>query len=155
MHLAQVNIAQMKGQIQSNVMSDFVANLDEVNTFAESSEGFIWRLKGDENNATALRVFDNEFLIISMSVWKDMECLHNFVYNGKHLEIYRRKKEWFHSMTNMHMAMWYIPVGHEPSPDEAKTKLAFINNHGESPLAFTFKNKFSPEDLNSSNKELQ
>ena len=147
MHLAQINIAQMKDTMESDLMSDFVANLDEVNELAEASEGFIWRLKGDDNNAMAIRVFEDDFLIINMSVWKDVDSLHNFVYSGKHLEVYRRKKEWFHKMNNMHMAMWYIPENHIPTPEEAKAKLAYINENGESPQAFTFKSRFQPHDL--------
>ena len=147
MHLAQINIAQMKDTMESDIMSDFVANLDEVNELAEASEGFIWRLKGDDNNAMAIRVFEDDFLIINMSVWKDVDSLHKFVYSGKHLEIYRRKKEWFHKMNNMHMAMWYISENHIPTPVEAKVKLAYINEYGETSQAFTFKSGFQPHDL--------
>ena len=148
MHLAQVNIAQMKDSIDSVLMSDFVSSLDEVNALAEKSEGFIWRFKGDDNNATALRVFEDNFLIINMSVWINIQSLHNFVYSGRHLEVYRRKKEWFHQMKNMHMAMWYVPDGHEPKPEEAKEKLSYINEHGETPISFTFKSRYSLNDLN-------
>lgn len=62
MHLAQVNIAKMKGPIDSLIMADFVANLDRINALAEAHEGFVWRLKGDENNATAIKVFEDDFL---------------------------------------------------------------------------------------------
>ena len=53
--LAQLNIALMKEPLESPRMADFVANLDRVNALAESSPGFVWRLKTEEGNATALR----------------------------------------------------------------------------------------------------
>ena len=147
MNLAQVNIARMLAPLETDIMADFVANLDPINTLADRSEGFIWRLQGDENNATALRVFEDNYLIINMSVWKDLESLFQFVNGTEHLEIYKRKKEWFHKMTDHHMAFWYVEKGHEPTPDEAKNKLEYLSANGESPLAFTFKNRFSPSDL--------
>jgi hypothetical protein len=52
MYLAQVNIAKMKAPIDDPVMQDFVDNLDSINALAEDSDGFIWRLKADGNNAT-------------------------------------------------------------------------------------------------------
>ncbi len=52
-HIAQLNIARMLSEdINDPLMADFVAQLDEVNAIAEQSEGFVWRLKDEENNAT-------------------------------------------------------------------------------------------------------
>ena len=145
-HLAQVNIAKMLAPIDSSVMADFVNNLDRINGIAEKSPGFVWRLTGDENNATALRVFEDDFLIINMSVWESKEALFNFTYASQHAGILKRKNEWFHKLTDMHMCFWYVEVGHEPSPEEAKLRLQYLNDHGETPYAFSFKGKFSAED---------
>lgn len=41
---------------------------------------------------------------------------------------------------------WYIEDGHEPSPTEAKERLYYLQEHGETPYAFSFKSKFTPED---------
>ena len=60
-HLAQINIARMKGvNIDDPIMQEFVDNLDKVNALAERSEGFVWRLKDDSNNATNLNPYDDE-----------------------------------------------------------------------------------------------
>ncbi|MGY3793592.1 DUF3291 domain-containing protein [uncultured Aquimarina sp.] len=146
MQLAQVNIAEMLAPINDPIMADFVNNLDRINELAEKSDGFVWRLKGDEGNATAITVFDNLFLIINMSVWESMQDLFNFTYQSAHVEILKRKKEWFHKMPRMHMAFWYVEDGHEPSPAEAKERLYYLQEHGETPYAFSFKSKFTPED---------
>ena len=147
MHLAQVNIAKMKDPIDSPMMADFVNNLDRINALAEYSEGFIWRLKDEDNNATSVKVFDNDFLIINLSVWENAELLKNYVYNSLHVEILKRKKEWFEKMDQMHMALWYVEKGIFPSPIEAKEKLEYLRAHGETPLSFSFKSKFIPNDL--------
>ncbi len=147
MHLAQVNIAEMIAPIDSPVMADFVNNLDRINAMAEQSNGFVWRLKGDEGNATAIRVFDYDFLIINMSVWEDIDTLFDFTYKTAHVEILKRKKEWFQRMPKMHMAFWYVEKGHTPTPDEAKERLNYIREHGETPYAFTFKGGFTIENL--------
>jgi len=146
MQLAQVNIAEMLAPINDPIMADFVNNLDRINEIAEQSDGFVWRLKGDEGNATAITVFDNLFLIINMSVWENMQALFNFTYSTDHVEILKRKKEWFHKMPRMHMAFWYVENGHEPSPEEAKERLYYLQEHGETPYAFSFKSKFSTDD---------
>ena len=41
--LAQLNITEMRGPLDSPAMADFVANLDRINATAESADGFIWR----------------------------------------------------------------------------------------------------------------
>ncbi len=145
-HLAQVNIAKMLAPIDSPVMADFVNDLDRINAIADKSTGFVWRLKGDEDNATALRVFEDDFLIINMSVWESKEALFNFTYASQHAGVMKRKKEWFHNMSDMHMCLWYTKVGHLPDPEEAKERLKYLNEHGESPYAFSFKGQFTAED---------
>ncbi len=147
MYLAQINIAEMIAPINDPIMADFVSNLDRINALAEESEGFVWRLKGDDGNATSITVFDNLFLIINMSVWKNIDTLFDFTYKTAHAEILKRKKEWFKNMPRMHMALWYVDQDHCPTAQEAKERLYYLQEHGESPYAFSFKSKFSIEDL--------
>ncbi|MEN9704109.1 MAG: hypothetical protein RLZZ209_1537 [Bacteroidota bacterium] len=86
----------MKGvDINDPIMKEFVENLDAVNQIAESSEGFVWRLKDDTNNATSLNPYDDEQVIINVSVWQSIETLENFMYKTFHSEFLKRRKEWF------------------------------------------------------------
>ena len=113
--LAQVNIATLKAPLDSPVLKDFVDNLDRVNALAEGSEGFIWRLKGEGNDATALRPF-GEDIIVNMSVWRDVDSLRKFAYgNAVHVEILKRKREWFTRMKDAYMVLWWVPAGHQPT----------------------------------------
>lgn len=110
MKIAQVNIAKMKAPMDSPIMVDFVNNLDHINNIAEKSPGFVWRLKDDTNNATSIKIFDDEFLLVNMSVWDNMDHLFEYVYNSMHGEILKRKKEWFHKMGEMHMAICILKI---------------------------------------------
>jgi len=136
--LAQINIAKMLAPLDNPVMKDFVDNLDRINMLAESSKGFIWRLKDESENATAVRIFDD-------AVWKDIDSLHQFAYKSDHVEIFKRKKEWFERMPVMHMALWYVPEGHRPTVEEAVKRLVHIRQHGETQYAFSFKKHFAAE----------
>ena len=146
-HLAQINIARMVAPLDSPVMHDFVANLDRINALAEAAPGFIWRLKGDGNDATSLRPYEDDRIIVNMSVWESIETLHQYAYYSGHVEIFRRRAEWFEKMTAPAVALWWIPAGHIPTVAEAKTKLDLLEKYGATPLAFTFKQRFTVEDM--------
>jgi hypothetical protein len=132
--------------INDPVMKQFVEQLDEVNALAEQSEGFVWRLKDENNNATELKVFDDPQVITNMSVWESIEHLEAFVYNGRHVQVMRRRKEWFHKM-KLYMALWYLPAGTVPTIDDAKKRLEHLEQHGSTAFAFDFKKRFSPPTI--------
>ncbi len=143
-HLAEINIAKMKGvTINDPIMKEFVDNLDLVNTLAENSEGFVWRLKDDSYNATNLNPYDDEKIIVNVSVWENIETLENYMYKTFHSEFLRRRKEWFQKFGKAATAMWWIPKGHIPTLEEAVEKLDYLQKNGPSELVFDFKNKFS------------
>ena len=148
MHLAQLNIAEARTSMEDPVMAGFINNTDRINALAESSPGFIWRLVGeDSDDSYSIRAFESEHILVNMSVWKDRESLFNYVYNSGHVEIFKRKKEWFTKMLKMHMVLWYIEDGHIPTVEEGKERLEYLQGHGESPYAFGFKSKYLPENL--------
>ena len=130
MKVAQVNIARMKDRIDSDLMSEFVNNLDRINSLAEDQKGFVWRLKDEENNATSIQVYEDEYIIINMSVWDSVDDLFHFVYNTAHAQFVKRGSGWFHRMEDMHMAIWKISPDHIPTAHEAKEKLEYLRVHG-------------------------
>ncbi|WP_255987559.1 DUF3291 domain-containing protein [Chitinolyticbacter albus] len=140
-HLAQLNIATLQAPLDSPQLADFVANLDRVNTLAEQSAGFVWRLKDDAGNATALRPYGDDVLV-NMSVWTDIDALAAFVYRSSHTEIMRRRREWFAAMGEAHMVLWWIPAGHIPTVDEAAERLALLRRNGPSAAAFSFQQRY-------------
>jgi uncharacterized protein DUF3291 len=144
--LAQLNIGIIKGPMDSPVMAEFAANLDRLNALAERSPGFVWRLQTEAGNATAIRPFENENLLVNMSVWRDVESLNTYVYDSAHVEIMRRRREWFERMDEAFLVLWWVPKGHRPSIAEAIAKLDLLRAKGPSPEAFTFRQAFAPPD---------
>ncbi len=132
------------------MLTEFVARLDEVNALADSAPGFVWRLQGEDGNATSIRAFDDELIIVNMSVWESPDDLAAFVYRSDHVAVMRRRKEWFEHL-DLHMALWWNPSGHLPTVEEAQARLAYLGEHGPTQFAFTFRERFgSPADSETS-----
>jgi heme-degrading monooxygenase HmoA len=142
-HLAQVNIARGKGSISDPVMAGFVAQLDKINALADGSPGFVWRLKTEEGNATALQPYDDERILVNLSVWESPDHLKQFVYRSAHAQVVRQRKSWFERFDQAYMAMWWIAPGHVPTIAEAKERLAYLQRHGDSEFAFSFSSVFA------------
>jgi hypothetical protein len=139
--LAQLNIAQMKTPLDAPEMADFIANLDRINALAEAAPGFIWRLTGDDDNATSIRPFGPNTLV-NMSVWRDVQTLSDYVYKTVHVEIMKRRKEWFERMPEAYNVLWWVPSGHRPDEYEAMQRLQTLRAMGPSDKAFSFKQPF-------------
>ncbi|WP_245929712.1 DUF3291 domain-containing protein [Leucothrix pacifica] len=142
--LAQLNLAKFRLPMENPVNADFVNNLDAVNAIAEAHPGYIWRLKGEGNDATDLQAYDDPNIIANLSVWADLESLLDFVYKEEaHKNIMRRRREWFDKM-EFFMVLWWVKAGDVPSLQQAIDKLEYLKAHGPSPEAFTFRNDFPP-----------
>jgi hypothetical protein len=139
--LAQLNIATMKAPLDSPAMADFVGNLERINLLAEQSAGFVWRLKDEHGDATAIRHFGDN-VIVNMSVWRDVAALQDYVFRSAHTDILRRRNEWFERMTEAYAVLWWVPQGHRPTLDEAAERLRSLRDRGPTADGFTFKNPF-------------
>jgi len=135
-HLAQLNIGRFLHPTDDPRMDGFMRNLDRVNAVAERSEGFVWRLKDDSGNATALRLAPGENVAVNLSVWENAEALEKFVWNTVHARVYNGKAAWFEKMATPHFVMWSVSAGHIPSLEEAKERLDHLTTHGDSDHAF-------------------
>ena len=122
-HLAQVNIARMLEPLDSPLLSTFVARLDEINGLADNAPGFVWRLQSENGDATSIRVYDDDLVLVNLSVWRSPEHLRSFVYKTIHAEVMKQRRTWFKRMDGLYYAMWWIEAGHLPTPAEAKEKL--------------------------------
>lgn len=143
--LAQVNIALLREPIDSALLADFVSELEPVNALADSSPGFLWRLQTDEGDATSIRAFGDDRLIVNMSVWESVEALAEFVYRDpRHRSVLKQRNKWFHKIAESHVVLWWVPAGHVPTVAEAEERMTFLRTHGPTPIAFTFKDRFHP-----------
>lgn len=146
-HLAQINIAAMLAPLDSPIMEGFVSRLNEINSLGEQTPGFVWLLKSDDGqDATAIRPFEDDRIIVNMTVWESIEALYQFAYYSNHVEVYRKRTDWFEKMSIPTVTLWWIPAGHIPTVEEAKERLAYIEQHGATPYAFTFKQRFTVEE---------
>jgi len=143
-HLAQVNIALPHEPLDTPALAEFVALLEPVNALADAAPGFIWRLQTEDGDATAIRAFGDDRLIVNMSVWESADSLWDYVYGGGHLTAMRRRREWFKRLAESHMVLWWLPAGELPSVAEAERRLDRLRAGGPTPEAFTFKRRFPP-----------
>jgi hypothetical protein len=143
-HLAQVNIGRVRASLTDPLMAGFVAGLEPINALADSSPGFVWRLQTEAGDATALRPYHDDRLLINLSVWENLEALKAFVYLTHHVDFIRQRESWFERLDSYWLALWWIPPGKAPTIEEAKVRLDHLRAHGESPFAFTFKRAFPP-----------
>jgi heme-degrading monooxygenase HmoA len=143
-HIAQVNIARMLAPLDDPIMAEFVASLSEINALADRSPGFVWRFQTEEGNATGVRPYDDDRIIVNLSVWETIENLKAYVHKSAHAEVMRRRRQWFEKFQGVYMALWWVEAGHIPTVDEAKERLEYLGQHGESERAFTFKQPYDP-----------
>jgi heme-degrading monooxygenase HmoA len=145
-HLAQINIARARAPLNDPLLADFMAALDEINALADGNPGFVWRLQTEAGDATELRPYDDDRIIVNLSVWESLEALKAFAYRGAHAKVMRRRSEWFEKFEGFYLALWWIDAGHIPTIEEAKERLEYLNQYGASERAFTFQQPFvAPE----------
>jgi Domain of unknown function (DUF3291) len=56
-----------QASLDDPIMAGFVGLLAEINAFADHSPGFIWRLLTSGRNATRLRPFDDDRILVNMA----------------------------------------------------------------------------------------
>ena len=146
-HLAQINIGRTLAPLDAPLMKEFTDFLGPVNKLAEDSPGFVWRLK-DDSGASSSYVktpFDDDGYIVNMSVWENAPALRQFIFGTVHSYFLKNRLKWFEKPPKMIVAMWWIPAGHIPTLEEAKTKIDLINNKGNTPEAFNFQKVFDEQ----------
>ena len=143
-HLAQFNIAVLRAPIEDPLLQDFVNRLDEINHLAERSPGFVWRLQDDDGNSTSIRAYDDERILINMSVWESIEALEQFAYHSHHIELLRNRGRWFEPMDDPNLVLWWVAAGHTPDASEGVERLATLTELGPTAEAFTYRKRFPP-----------
>lgn len=143
-NVAQYNVARLRAPLDDPRLADFVAALDRINGLGDASPGFVWRLKTEDGTSTSVRIRDDASLIVNYTVWSSIEALHDFTFRSAHVEVYRRRREWFEALDVPFAVLWWIPANHVPDVPEAEDRLAHLVAHGPTEHAFTFKHRFPP-----------
>jgi Domain of unknown function (DUF3291) len=144
-HLAQLNIGRLRAPIEDPLIAEFADALDPVNALAERSDGFVWRFQTEEGDATSVRPFDDDGIIVNFSTWESIEALADFVYRSDHTAFMRRRREWFERFDGVFQVLWWVPAGHRPTVDEAIERLELLRSQGPTAQAFTFRHRFAPD----------
>ena len=138
MHLAQINIGRLVAPIDDPRIAGFVSQLAPINKLAEESPGFVWRLQSDSGNATDVAYNDDPTILVNMSVWESMEALKAYVYQSRHLGVFKDRAKWFQKMDLPHYCLWWVPVGHIPTVGEGRERMEHYQKHGSTTEAFWF-----------------
>lgn len=146
-HLAQLNVGTLRFPLDDSRAHGFTSMLDALNAVADNAPGFVWRLVDDGgNDATATRTSLGNDVLVNMSVWESRDALWDYVYRSGHLDMLRRRAEWFDLPKAPFQVMWWIPAGHIPTVEEAVERLELLREKGPSPSAFGFRDTYLPED---------
>lgn len=136
-HLAQMNVAVARWNLDQPEMAGFVEQIDGINTMADSSPGFIWRWVGQT---------DDPRLLVNFSVWESIEALKDFTYRSSHATVFRDRARWFEKPEIASVVLWWVPVGHRPTLVESMARLNLLHQSGPTPEAFNFATVFAPPD---------
>jgi hypothetical protein len=137
-HLAVLNVARLHHPLDAVENREFVAALDPINTLAEVSPGFVWRLTDEGGQSSSyVVVYDDPLMILNLSVWESREHLRHYVYRSGHNSYLRRRREWFAPADDrIDIACWWTPVGEHPTAAEAVERLDHLRATGPSDRAF-------------------
>ncbi|MBO4272920.1 DUF3291 domain-containing protein [Microbispora triticiradicis] len=146
MHLAQFNVAHLRAPLDSPTLAGFVAALEPINALSDEAPGFVWRMKGGEEPTDTIQHEYGDLLLVNFSIWESRDALWNFVYRSAHLDVLRRRREWFHRVAEPYTVMWWVSEGYRPSLDEAMARLGLLQAQGPGPEAFTFKDFYDSSE---------
>lgn len=143
-HIAQLNISRLLASLDTPEMKEFVDFLEPVNKFAEESPGFVWRMKGENGEASSLLAspFDDPMIVTNLTVWADIPSLQAFVYKSVHRYFLQNRRQWFARVATNQFVMWWVSPGVIPTLTDAKDRLQRLEAEGPSPEAFTLQQAF-------------
>lgn len=145
MYLAQFDIVKPKFPKCDERMNPFYESTRYVNDLAEKQPGFIWR--ETEENPELLEELWGSGYLYTLSIWRDVESLKNFLYRTPHKEFLKRGKEWFDVINKTKMVMWWIPEHTLPTLRDAHDRMTLLYEIGPSYQAFDLKNCDPPTTI--------
>lgn len=135
-NLAQFNIARARWPLDDPRMAGFMDNVGLMNSLAERSPGFIWRLVDESTPEAPQFAPEDGVMTFTLSLWKDVESLRHFTWNTIHKRFRLRTAEWFEPMDAAYLVCWPIEEGRTPTGAEALERLEHLRRNGPSDEAF-------------------
>jgi hypothetical protein len=137
--LAELNVGRLIAETDDPRVAEFMNALDQINGLGKRMPGYVWMMEGSgEPNTgnTDTKIGGDSRYVANLTVWDNVETLEAFVFNTLHRRFYERRREWFEVLGEMHFVMWWVPVGHRPTMEEALQRLEHLKQHGDSDHAF-------------------
>lgn len=141
-HLVQFNTARARFPPEDPRMRTFLAQLLHINSLADGSPGFVWRLQTEDGNSIAIRPYEDDHILITYSIWESIEHVFEFTYRGPHARVMKDRKQWFDKIEDPYIVLWWAPAGEIPSLAEAVRRLDHLRRHGPTEFAFDFHHRF-------------
>lgn len=133
--IASYNLADMKYPRSDPRMNGFFDNVDRMNTLAEKSAGFVWRLIEERNDERRAAQVAGSTLT-TLSVWESPEHLGDYVFNTIHVQFYMRRHEWFEVIERQHFVLFPVTAPNWPSEAQAIERLEHFQEHGSTDFSF-------------------
>lgn len=145
-HLAQMNIARSVAPLDSPFMASFLELVPVLNSLAEQSPGFVWRLKTSEQIADDEGGYADPLIVVNLSLWTGVEALRSYFDTDLHQAAFEKRHEWFEPTTLRQGVIWWNPSGSLPTVAEGKRRLCTLNEIGDTVQAFSMFRPFPPPD---------
>jgi len=121
-------------------IAGFVAALEPINALADAAPGFVWRLKGDEGDATSIRVLADDQVLLNMSVGVDRSLCTSL---RAVTEKFCVGAEWADRYAGVQSTLRWIVAGTVPDASEAVARLDALERLRPTEYAFTFASPFN------------
>lgn len=141
-NLVHVNISHARASLDDPEMAGFMSRVDEIDSLAQYAPGFIAQPTPPDEG----EVYQGDTLV-NLSIWESVESLHDFTYRGKHARVLEKRAEWFVQHEGPNFVLFWAPADHVPTEAEIKKRIDTLREHGPTPYAFTFKERFTLEEM--------
>ena len=136
----------LHGMQNNKQAQDFIDRIPSVFEVAKKAKGFIEMAREDWGSYCIPRFFDKNkhaAPLATFSLWKDLESVYAFAYQGKHGDALKKRREWFIEPEWPTYVAWWVEDDHVPTWEEACQRLEHLHDNGPSPFAFHFKQTFN------------
>lgn len=153
-HLAFLTFGVMHEPAGHPKVQGFIDRLPEVYAAADRSEGFLARSIRDMETwkhswgeivrpRCYAHIEDDKQLIMTLSLWKDLESVAAFAYHGPHAEALAKGSQWVAKEPGAPISVaWWVGEGHSVDWREAAERMDHLHEHGPTAYAFSLIHPF-------------
>lgn len=141
-NLVHFNLAIARESLDHPRMAGFVEQIEVINQMARNVAGFVCMVDADVDEVA--RLFGSANALANMTVWRSVDALRAFTYQGSHANALKLRAEWFLPSLGPAYVLWWMPSDERPTLSDAKNRLAHLAADGPTASAFTFASEFAP-----------